>query len=103
MFKKLILSGVVILGLSGCATHSNENDRTVTEHFVITQIDSENFVHGEIIPNKNNQTGEGIFYSKKMLESSGLKDVYEGERISITWSKTDYDHENWNDFIAEEY
>jgi CTP-dependent riboflavin kinase len=96
MLKKLILSGVILVGLSGCASHV-ENEKTVSEVHKIYEIDNKGYIHGE----KVKGTGEGIYYSVKEMKEHGIKNIKVGDKIKFTWTTEDFDNENWDEFKAK--
>jgi hypothetical protein len=105
MFKKFVVTGLLFASITGCSTPNDKQDSkidSITEKFVIISIDSENNVRGEIVKDEKSRTGEGIYYNLTELYNAGLKDVEIGDKVSITWSKEDYNSENWSTFIAKE-
>jgi hypothetical protein len=64
----------------------------VTEYFIIESIEKNGFVYGYLATG----TGEGIYYEKEYLLKAGLKHVTPGDKIAISWKKTDYDNSNWD-------
>lgn len=96
--KNLILVSTCMIGIMGCS-HENK-PKTITEYFTIKSIDKDNYVHGEII--KPARTGEGIYYSVKELKDAGLKDIFIGKDISVTWTEGNYDNENWDNIYSSE-
>lgn len=100
MFKNLIMVGV--LSASVFASIHEVKPETITEHFIIQSIDNEGYVHGEIIPDKHNRTGEGIYYSVEQLKDAGLKHANVGDKISVTWEQKDYYNEYWENIYDAE-
>lgn len=80
--------------LVGCS--SNPKEETISEVHKIYEIEN-GFVHGELV--KGN--GEGIYYSENQLDKEGISNIKIGDKIKFTWSKNDFENENWDEFDAE--
>lgn len=66
------------------------NTSDVTEEFVITEELEGGYVRGELAEG----TGEGIYYHQDFFADFVGK-VKIGDKVSVTWTKTAYDNEDW--------
>lgn len=95
MFKSVMIKGVLIVG--GILTSVIGEEKVVTELHQITEA-SNGEIRGEFVIG----TGEGIFYYEEDFAAMGIKDVKVGERYNISWSKKDFDNENWENIHSLE-
>jgi hypothetical protein len=91
MFKRVMVGGILILGLAGCS------DDVVVEVHEIISIDK-----GEIRGENVNGSGEGIFYYDEDFMDMGLYDTDVGDRVKISWTRKDFDDENWENIYSLE-
>lgn len=86
MFKKIAISAVLISSLVGC---SNSD---ISEVHQIEVIEGNDVYGGKV-----KGTGEGIYYTKEQFIDAGIKNVAVGDKVKVTWTKDNFDNENWNE------
>jgi len=91
MFSKIIISTVLISGMAAFNHPHEAKEKTVSESFLIDEVD-----HNDVIGEPLHGTGEGINYTKSQFEKAGVHNVKIGDKVTVTWSKKDYDNCNWN-------
>lgn len=90
--RKLIIAGTIAI-----VSQVSQYNEPVVEVHEITNISGEE-IRGENISG----FGEGIFYYKDDFCNMGVCDIKVGDKVEISWTKSDFYNENWDNIHSLE-
>lgn len=87
--RRLIIAGAIAI--------TSYFNAPITEVHEIIEISGE-----EIRGERLNGTGEGIFYYLEDFSNMGVDEIKVGDVVKISWTKKDFNNENWENIHSLE-